>query len=434
MATSNTATHPRLWQLNLRVWLLILVVPALVASQWLALTVAPAARAVFNVGLLAASVALLFTPATSGRQNRRLLVGAGVVVLAVVISILVNQVFDLRIALFGSFPYVVPVLAGLAALAWRNKGEPSHVAISVFTVTVGILAIAAVLQLALGETGFRITGQVLDYPRWWERGRATGLVMNPGRLAHIGLLALIVAPIAGKWRFPLVIGGAVAAAASGGRTVVVAIALLALLALGLRNWEGRRTVALGLAATAVLFGLFQLTVPHAADDFWGRVDTTADGEQVDVRRENLEASWRLLQAKPLLGAGPGRFGSTTAFATESELHDEYGLLDVRSPEFVEQLRESGDDREIDIGTAQLDIGLVQIATELGILGLAATLGFAWLLLRRAFAARSLAGLGLLVLLGLFSVTGPGWADASLAGAILWWAGALIGASEDDDIG
>ena len=377
----------------------------------------------FNALLLA--TALLVASRRSMAPHRPL-VGAGLAVITLVaLSLLANRVFTPQIAVFGSLPYIFPVTAAAAAVLWKAPEAAIRVALRVLTVVMGLLAVAAVIQLAFGETGFRITGQSLKYPRWWERGRATGLVVNPGRLAHIGLAGVALAPLAGSWRRPLAAAAAITAAASGGRVVLISALALALTALAARNWTGSRRLLIGAAVTAALFAVVQLAVPAARSDLRSRMETTLDDVETDVRVENTRASLDLIGDRPLLGAGPGRFGSTTAFAAKSSLHDEYGLLDVRSPELVEKLRERGDFREIDVGVAQLDIGFLQVAAETGILGLIATAAFACLTAVRAVRGRSLTALSLLVLLAIYTATGPGWVDISIAGTMLWWTGATI---------
>jgi len=406
-------------------WALVLVVPGLVASQWAALQIAPRARLAFNALLLAAALIVLIA-SRRALAGRRLLLGAGLTVIGlVVLSLLANAVFEPQIALFGSLPYVFPVTAAAAAVLWKAPETAIRVALRVVTVVMGLLAVAAVIQLVFGETGFAVTGQSLEYPRWYERGRATGLVVNPGRLAHIGLAGVALAPLAGRWRRPLTAAGAIAAAASGGRVVLISAVALALIALAARKWSGSRSLLIGAVSVAVLFAAVQLAVPAAREDLRDRMETTVDDAVTDVRVENISASLDLIRDKPLLGAGPGRFGSTTAFAAKSDLHDEYGLLDVRSPEFVESLRARGDFREIDVGVAQLDIGFLQVAAETGILGLVATAVFAGLIAVRAVKGRSLTALSLLVLLAIYTATGPGWVDISIAGTMLWWTGATI---------
>lgn len=423
----NLAISPtRPWWRDVGSWILVLAFPGLVASQWLALRVLPGARTAFNATLLAAVAIVLVARRSSLVRERWLTAAGGALIATLALSVIFNEVSSPAVLLRGSMPYLFPLAVGVAAVVWHPTPGVVSAAVITAAVVIGVVAVAAVIQLILGETGFRITGQELDYPRWWERGRATGLLVNPGRLAHVGLVGVMLAPMAGRWRWLLAVGGGVAAAASGGRLVVVAVIALALMAVAARRWSGRTVLLGGLLVTTLAFALFQLIIPAAREDLAERLDTTIDGAAIDVRAENLDTSLQLIADRPLLGAGPGRFGSTTAFATNSELHDHYGLLDVRSEEFVAELRQKGDLREIDVGTAQLDIGVLQIATELGLLGVAATAAFAIGLLRQAIKARSLVALGLLVLLGIFSVTGPGWVDASLAGTLLWWMGATSG--------
>lgn len=424
MVATNTTTQPRRWLRDPPNLAFAFLLPLLVVSQWLTLTVAPSARVAFNLAVIALAFALLVLGRREVAGRMLLWASTAGVVAVLLLSLILNRVGEAAVVVFGSLPYVFPLIIGLAAFSWRPQPEAVSVATKVVAATLGLIAAAALLQLAFGEVGFRVTGQVLEYPRWWERGRATGLVVNPARLAHIGLLGIAVAISSRRFFWPLAAAGGIAAAASGGRVVILSSAALLLLWVVTRNWDGSRRLVIAVGLTVSAFVAFQLMVPNARDDLLGRIDDTVGAGETDVRIENLEASWALIQDKPLLGAGPGRFGSTTAYATKSELHDEYGLLDVRSPEYQEEVRRAGDDREIDVGTAQLDIGALQIATELGLLGLVATGIFAFTLVRSSFRGRSLASISILALLAIFSLTGPGWVDASLAGVMLFWAGAL----------
>ncbi len=142
---------------------------------------------------------------------------------------------------------------------------------------------------------------------------------------------------------------------------------------------------------------------------------------------NVRASLDAWTAYPVVGTGPGRFGSTTAWSTDSPLHDRFDLPDVRSEEFLAELRSVGDEREIDVGTAQLDIGWLQILSELGSLGI---LGFVALIGSvgvRSVRERRPVPLALICALAIISLGGPGLVDVSLTGVVLFWIGATLSA-------
>ncbi len=369
----------------------VAALPLFVVSQWFAIKWGLPARPVFNLVFLAAASVIVV--AGYGRLR--------------------------------SIRWEVAIWLGLVAAPRRRAVDT---AVTVAAATGGVLAATAVVQLAAGRTGYVLFGQDLAYPRWWERGRATGLVANPGRLAQVAASIVPMVARRGRWWVAAAATAGVAAAASGSRTAVGAGIVLAVSAMVMGRWSGRAAMLGGAVALVVAFVLFQTLVPAARQDLAARVEATVSdsaGALTDVRVANLRSGLALLSDRPILGAGPGRFGSTTAFATRSELHERYGLPDVRSPEFVEELRRRGDDREIDVGVAQLDLGFLQVATELGLAGLALLGAFLAALVVRAWRARSPAALGLVTLAALFSVTGPGIVDFSLAALVFWWFGATV---------
>ncbi len=406
-------------------WVTVGALPLFVVSQWLAIRWQLPTRQAFNLAFLTAAMVILAVRRRRLRTARRELVIWLALTLAVVMTVLVNQV-PAGTALRGSVPYLAPPLVGVAALVAAPRRESVAVAAWTAATTGLVLAVTAVLQLVLGRVGYVMFAQDLDYPRWWERGRATGLVANPGRLAQVGASILPIVARPGRWGVAAAVTAGVAAAASGSRTALVAGAVLG--AVALLPWRSRRIIASGAVALVASFILFQALLPVARQDLAARVEATVSdtaGELTDVRVANLRSGLALVADRPFLGAGPGRFGSTTAFATRSELHERYGLPDVRSPEFVEELRRRGDDREIDVGVAQLDLGFLQVSTELGLVGLGLSLAFLASLATRAWRSGSAPALGLLALLVLFSLTGPGLVDFSLAALVLWWSGVTI---------
>ncbi len=405
----------------------VAALPLFVVSQWFAIKWGLPARPVFNLVFLAAASVIVVAGYGRLRSIRwEVAIWLGLVAV-VAVSIAVNGV-PASVALRGSLPYLAPPFVALAALVAAPRRRAVDTAVTVAAATGGVLAATAVVQLAAGRTGYVLFGQDLAYPRWWERGRATGLVANPGRLAQVAASIVPMVARRGRWWVAAAATAGVAAAASGSRTALGAGIVLAVSAVVVGRWSGRAAMLGGAVALVVAFVLFQTLVPAARQDLAARVEATVSdsaGALTDVRVANLRSGLALLSDRPILGAGPGRFGSTTAFATRSELHERYGLPDVRSPEFVEELRRRGDDREIDVGVAQLDLGFLQVATELGLAGLALLGAFLASLVVRAWRARSPAALGLVALAALFSVTGPGIVDFSLAALVFWWFGVTV---------
>jgi hypothetical protein len=194
---------------------------------------------------------------------------------------------------------------------------------------------------------------------------------------------------------------------------------------------------IGALGTVAVFTLIQVALPAARNDLVDRTETVIeefqnnDGIPDDVRVANIRASLQAWAAYPVAGAGPGRFGSTTAWATGSPLHGEFGLPDLRSEEFVAELRERGDTREIDVGVAQLDLGWFQILSELGALGFAALVALLGSVAMRAIRAHNLVPIALLCVVSVVSFGAPGLVDLSLAGVVLFWVGATVSSELPD---
>lgn len=405
-------------------------VPLLVMSQWLTIRWDFPARLAFNAVLfilLAVVLALGFSGLRRYRAEAWLALAIGVVL---GLSLLFNAVPP-RVAITGVVPYVGMVLAALAGLVSTPRASVIRRGAIVSGATVLIMAGAAVIELAFGGRAYELLGQAIEYPRWWERGRATGLVANPGRLGQIGVAGISLAPAIGRIGAPTVVvalAGAFLVGASGTRVAVAASIGLLAAWLFTRSVRTSRLLLVGAIAAPVMFALVIAIVPSARADFFDRSEAIiVDGGEfpADVRVANAGAVGRLVADRPVLGAGPGQFGSTTAWRNRSELHAVYDLPDLRSEEFVAELRERGDDREIDFGVAQLDLGWGQVVAETGILGLVLFAGLLLALFVRAVRVQSPAAAALVVGLSVLSLASPGLVDFSLAAVMLWWAGALI---------
>jgi O-antigen ligase len=235
-------------------------------------------------------------------------------------------------------------------------------------------------------------------------------------------------PVGGAW---IAAGAAVAVASGGARLGVVAAAVLLVLGLTIRTPWRDPLLWMGALTAIALFGVIHMTLPEARDDLIDRTETVIDelqnddGIPEDVRVANIRASLNAWAAHPIVGTGPGRFGSTTAWATGSPLHDQFGLPDLRSEEFVAELRERGDLREIDVGVAQLDLGWFQVLSEIGAVGLVALIVLIGSVSVRAIRARNPVSVALLSVLCVVSLGGPGLVDLSLASVVLFWAGATV---------
>ncbi len=408
------------------------VVPAFIVSQWLAVRWGLPTRQWFN-GLVMIGV-LFVAGVRRGRliSYRRELAIALAVVAGVVLSAGTSGA-PITVMLRGSIPYIGFILLIVGSLAFS---PPLHDLRQGATIAVGsgaLMGIVSVAELIGGKPVYRLFGQAIDYPDWWNRGRATGLVANPGRLGQVGALAIALAPLTNRVLWVVLAGAAVGA--SGSR-----LAVLSALAVGLTWLLRRRTdsrlLVIGALAAVGAFLVVQLAVPAARHDLAARNDAISsqigDGEVVtDVRVANLKSTFAVWTDYPILGAGPGRFGSTTAWRTHSELHEQYGLPDVRSPEFEAQLRAAGDLRPIDVGIAQLDVGWLQVLAELGTIGL---LGIAALLasvLVRSFRTRSVVPIALVAVLAIVSLGSPGIVDLSLVGVVAIWVGSMSGAQIDN---
>ena len=149
------------------------LVPVFVLSQWIAVRWNVPIRAAFNVTVLGSSAALLAINRRLLATYRRELAIAAALILAVAVSAALH--FDsVAVAAFGALPYVGAIVVLLAALSSSVLQPDLARAVAVVVATIGIMAVVAALQLAFGRPAYVATLQDLAYPRWWERGRATG--------------------------------------------------------------------------------------------------------------------------------------------------------------------------------------------------------------------------------------------------------------------
>jgi hypothetical protein len=413
--------------------ILILGVPLLIVSQWLALRWSLPTRQIFNglaVGFATIVLVLRIVNLRAYRREVAFGLGLGLTILA---SVAVNRV-PIAVAFRGSVPYVGIILFLFAGLVSRPSSRSVRHGATAGGLSTAVMGLIAIPQLVLGEPAYSWFGQDLPYPRWWERGRATGLVVNPGRLSQIGLIAMSLSPQAHFGAFWIGSGAAIAIAAGGARLGIAAAVGLGAVVLAFRSQPRTNRIWLSAIGAIALFGLIQAVLPAAREDLVDRTETVFDelqqenGIPDDVRVANMRASLDAWGAYPILGTGPGRFGSTTAWSTQSPLHDRFGLPDVRSEEFLKELRERGDDREIDVGTAQLDLGWFQILSELGLLGILGFLTVLGSVVVRSIRERNVVPTALLFVLAVVSLGGPGLVDLSLASVVLFWVGATLSAS------
>lgn len=418
--------------------LTLLAVPAFALSQWAAIKWDLPTRTVFNAVFVVAALTVAVLQYKRLRSYPFAVGFAALVLAATLLSAVVNGV-AWSTATSGAVPYVAVVVVALGGLSAALPDATVKRGARVVAGTVVALAVAAAIQQLLGRTGHVAFGQDLEYPRWWERGRATGLVANPGRLTQFGVLGAGLSPLLGFGALGITLAAAsgVAVAAGVSRTGLLAMGLIVILALLARRWApvAMRTVLLSALVALVTTTLITAANPDAREDLLGRLAAiTETGEAAgsnDVRVANYRATGRVIADYPVLGSGPGRFGSTTAWRTDSELHAEYGLPDVRSPEYAAGLAASGSDREVDVGVAQLEFGWGQVAAEIGLAGLVGFAGLGLSIVVRAWRQRRFVPVALIAGLAAFSLTAPGVVDVSLAATAVWWAAATLTASEPE---
>lgn len=414
----------------------VAAVPLLVLSQWLTIRWDLPGRLIFNVLLFVLLATILALKVAALRRYPAEIAVALAIVVVLVLSVVLNAVPP-RVAIAGVVPYAGMVLAVLAGLTGSVTNATLRRGAQVAAITMVTMAVAAIVELAFGGRGSELLSQTIEYPRWWERGRATGLVANPGRLGQLGVAGISLSPVLGRVSAVAVVvalSGAFLVGASGTRIAVAAAVALIAAWLFTRSEVPSRLLLIGAIAAPVMFALVIAVVPAARADFFDRSEAIiVDGGEfpADARVANAGAVRRLVFDYPILGAGPGRFGSPTAWEYRSALHEQYGLPDLRSEEFVAELRDRGDDREIDVGIAQLDLGWGQVVAETGLLGLVLFAGLLLALLIQAVRLRSPGAAALVVGLSVLSFASPGLVDFSLAAVMLWWAGSLIAVRRSD---
>ena len=411
-------------------------IPGLIVSQWLAVRWGLPTRFAFNLVMLAGFVWVLVRRWRNLARFRRE-VAIGLAILVVIAgSGLVNGV-DPETLIPGMIPYAGFVLAVLAGLATAIEERWLRTGAVVSSLAAIVVAVAALLQTVIGRPAYVAFGQDLAYPRWWERGRATGLLANPGRLGQLGVLWVAVAPAVGGvggLTIAAVVAAGLAVGTSGTRIALVAALGLGVAWLVTRRTATSRLLLIGSAAAIVTFAVVVAAVPSARDDFFGRAAAVAGGPNGDIRVANLDAVAGVVADYPFLGAGPGRFGSTTAWRQRSDLHERYDLPDVRSEEFVDELSDADVDIEIDVGIAQLEMGWGQIAAEIGLVAVAAFAVMFGSLFVRAVRAVDPTATALVIVLAVLSLAAPGITDFSLAAVILWWIGIRLGAAPFASLG
>lgn len=425
--TTTTVAHSSDWVERAVV---LAAIPGLIISQWFSVRWGLPTRFAFNLAMVAGFVWVLARRWRNlARFRREVVIGLSILVV-IAASALVNGV-AVKTLVPGVIPYAGFVLATLAGLATAIEERWIRTGAVVSSVVAIVVAAVALLQTVIGRPAYVAFGQDLAYPRWWERGRATGLLVNPGRLGQLGVLWIGIAPAVGGiggLTIAAVVAGGIAVGTSGTRIALVAAVGLVVAWLITRRTATSRLLLMGSAVAVVTFALVVAVVPAARDDFLGRAEAVTGGPNGDIRVANLDAVTEVVADHPFLGVGPGRFGSKTAWRQRSELHQRYGLPDVRSEEFAEELSGAGVDIEIDVGVAQLEMGWGQIAAEIGLLAVAGMAAMLGSLLVRAAGFVDPTATALVIILAMLSLAAPGITDFSLAAVILWWIGVRLGAA------
>lgn len=401
---------------------IVAIVPLYVLSQWTVFRLDLPGRQILNLFSLLLVTAVLIRGRREILNYRTKTITAAALAAVVVASALVNTDAP-SVLIRGSLPYLAFAAVALAVLVVRIDLSAIDRGLQV-TAVIAVISIAAALaQNFFGRAGFVATAQDLAHPLWWDLGRSVGLVGNPGGFARLGVLWIAMAAIergTRTTRITLAVTGGLAIGLGGSRTFLLIAILFVAIWFVVRRIDGSQLLPLGAGVAIAAFLIVQVFTPAAHTNLIDRTGTffeeahrtteelvggTEEPQVVNTRVAGLRATQALLSDRPLLGAGPGQFGSTTAFRAESEAHKKYGLPTPMG--------------------SQLDVGWAQIAGETGILGLIAAATLLGALGVRALSRRAPAAIAIVLLLALSTLTSPGITDMTFTFVALWWFAASI---------
>lgn len=395
----------------------VAAVPLYVVSQWTVIRFDLPGRQIFNLFSLLLVAAVLVRGRRELLKYRTETITAAVFAAIVVVSALVNGVATSAL-IRGSLPYLAFSAIALAVLVLRIDHSAIDRGLQVAAITAAVSIAAAFAQTIFGRGGFVATAQNLAYPAWWDLGRSVGLVANPGGFARLGVVWIAIAAVGRgtkTTRITLAVSGGLAIGLGVSRTSLLVALLFVAIWFIFKRVDGTQMLAWGAVAAVGAFVIVQVLAPTARSNLLYRgatiqFEANENGEELlesgeerliyNTRVAGIRATQKLLSDRPLLGAGPGQFGSSTAFRTESEAHKEYGL-------------------PVPMGV-QLDVGWAQVAGETGISGLVAAALLLAALGMRALSKRAPAAIAIVLLLAVSTLTGPGITDISFTVVALWW--------------